>query len=237
MYEHILSHVKREGKREACGVIIDNFKFIPCRNIHHDPCNFFDIHPDDLIAAEDCGDITAIVHSHPNGNEYLSCGDRIAQLQSGIEWWVVCDNSIYKYRPVPRLLGRKFEHGFLDCYSLFRDAYHLAGINLDDFERSDNWWNGSEELYLKNMEAQGFYQVDAALVGDVILMCLGSQRANHSAIYTGDQHILHHAPGRLSKRDVYGGFWVKHTHSIWRHNQWLNSAWVGICEDLEKTLN
>ncbi|MBC9184750.1 tail fiber assembly protein, partial [Escherichia coli] len=30
----------------------------------------------------------------------------------------------------PHLTGRRFEHGVTDCYTLFRDAYHLAGIEM-----------------------------------------------------------------------------------------------------------
>ncbi|EIN27790.1 hypothetical protein ECFDA504_1361, partial [Escherichia coli FDA504] len=42
-----------------------------------------------------------------------------------------------------------------DCYTLFRDAYHLAGIDMPDFEREDDWWRNGQNLYLDNMEATG----------------------------------------------------------------------------------
>jgi proteasome lid subunit RPN8/RPN11 len=90
---------------------------------------------------------------------------------TGLPWWLASDGKIRKYRPVPLLLGRKFEHGIMDCYTLFRDAYHLCGIDLPDFERTNGWWLRGENLYLNNMPRNGFYQVSpaGAQPGDVII--------------------------------------------------------------------
>ena len=67
--------------------------------------------------------------------------------------------AIHKFRCVPHLTGRRFEHGVTDCYTLFRDAYHLAGIEMPDFHREDDWWRHGQNLYLDNLEATGLYQV------------------------------------------------------------------------------
>ncbi|STJ81961.1 tail component [Escherichia coli] len=74
-------------------------------------------------------------------------------------WWLVCRGTIHKFRCVPHLTGRRFEHGVTDCYTLFRDAYHLAGIEMPDFHREDDWWRNGQNLYLDNLEATGLYQV------------------------------------------------------------------------------
>mgnify|MGYP002139557124 CR=1 FL=1 len=60
----------------------------------------------------------------------------------------------------------------MDCYTLFRDAYHLCGIDLPDFGRTNGWWLRGENLYLANMQVNGFYQVSMqdAQPGDVILV-------------------------------------------------------------------
>jgi cell wall-associated NlpC family hydrolase len=68
----------------------------------------------------------------------VSGADRQMQV-TGLSWWLASDGELRKYRPVPLLLGRKFEHGIMDCYTLFRDAY-LCGIDLPDFERTNGWW-------------------------------------------------------------------------------------------------
>ncbi len=112
---------------------------------------------------------------------------------------------IHKFRCVPHLTGRLFEHGVTDCYTLFRDAYHLAGIDMPDFEREDDWWRNGQNLYLDNMEATGFYRISlpSAQPGDILLCCFGASVANHAAIYCGNGELLHHLPEQLSKRERY----------------------------------
>ncbi len=115
--------------------------------------------PEDWLRAEMQGEIVALVHSHPGGLPWLSEADRRLQVQSDLPWWLVCRGAIHKFRCVPHLTGRRFEHGVTDCYTLFRDAYHLAGIEMPDFHRGDDWWRHGQNLYLDNMEATGFYRV------------------------------------------------------------------------------
>ncbi|QAV01886.1 C40 family peptidase [Escherichia coli] len=173
-------------------------------------------------------------HSHPGGLPWLSEADRRLQVQSDLPWWLVCRGTIHKFRCVPHLTGRRFEHGVTDCYTLFRDAYHLAGIEMPDFHREDDWWRHGQNLYLDNLEATGLYQValSAAQPGDVLLCCFGSSVPNHAAIYCGDGELLHHIPEQLSKRERYTDKWQRRTHSLWRHREWHASAFTGICNDL-----
>ncbi|MGN5509353.1 NlpC/P60 family protein, partial [Campylobacter coli] len=53
-------------------------------------------------------------------------------------------------------------------------------------------------------------------VGDVILMQILSDRVNHAAVFLGGDLILHHLYGRLSKTDVFGGYWLRNTRMIIR---------------------
>jgi hypothetical protein len=55
---------------------------------------------------------------------------------------------------------------------------------------------------------------DNLKVGDCFLMQVASPVPNHAAVYLGDGLILHHLQGRLSSRDVYGGYWQKVTTHI-----------------------
>ncbi len=161
-------------------------------------------------------------------------GDRRLQVQSDLPWLLVCRGAIHKFRCVPHLTGRRFEHGVTDCYTLFRDAYHLAGIEMPDFHRGDDWWRHGQNLYLDNLEATGFYRVvlTEAQPGDVLLCCFGSSVPNHAAIYCGDGELLHHIPEQLSKRERYTDKWQRRTHSLWRHRAWRASAFTGIYNDL-----
>ncbi len=121
-------------------------------NISAEPEAYFRIAPEDWLRAEMQGEIVALVHSHPGGLPWLSEADRRLQIKkctvlvAGLP-----GGEIHKFRCVPHLTGRRFEHGVTDCYTLFRDAYHLAGIDMPDFEREDDWWRNGQNLYLDNM--------------------------------------------------------------------------------------
>lgn len=238
--QQILAHAKACEPQESCGFVIDAgqaIRYMPCQNIALMPEEYFEISPDDWLKAQSLGEITALVHSHPDGQPILSEADRAAQHRTALPWWLVCNQQIIKFRNIEPLIGRSFEHGVMDCFTLMRDAYHLAGVELENYERNDEWWKTEQNLYLDNMEKSQFFQVEDAQSGDVILVCLGSDKANHAAIYCGEQQVLHHCPQRLSKRDIYSGYWLKYTHSIWRHKQWQPYGFTAICNDMAVNLN
>ncbi|KLH56493.1 tail protein [Escherichia coli] len=182
------------------------------------------------VPAESCG----FVVRTPEGERYIPCVNISAEPEAALSWWLVCRGDIHKFRCVPHLTGRRFEHGVTDCYTLFRDAYHLAGIDMPDFEREDDWWRNGQNLYLDNMAVTGFYRVplSSAQAGDILLCCFGASVANHAAIYCGNGELLHHLPEQLSKRERYSEKWQRRTHSVWRHRHWHASAFTGICNDL-----
>ena len=222
----ILDHAKQCEPQEACGLILSDPMmgerfYYPCQNIATDPLNFFEITPEEQIEAEKLGWIEAIVHSHPNGEPVLSLADRQMFAHTDCDWLLVCDGKLQRFPKIPPLIGRDFKHGKTDCYTLFKDFYFLAGLDMDEFNRSDEWWHNGQNLYLDNLEGQGFKRLDSQetlQIGDVILMQVGANVPNHAGIYLGSQMVLHHSPKRLSKRDLYDGYWLKHTHSIWRHH-------------------
>ena len=232
MKTQIFNHAKQCGEAECCGFVIDNKTYLPCNNISPTPTETFEIATEDWIKAEESGVITAVVHSHPNGLPILSEADQFYQQQTGLDWWLVCNNKIHKFRYIKPLLGREFNHGETDCLTLFRDAYMLTGIDLPDYERQDDWWHNGQNLYLDLLPKNKFERVEDVQEGDIILVCLGSTVPNHAAIYIGNQFILHHCPNRLSKRDLYDGFWLKYTHSVWRHKQWQSFAFTAILNNM-----
>ncbi|HBK1587255.1 TPA: phage tail protein [Escherichia coli] len=212
----ILAHARRCAPAESCGFVVrtpEGERYIPCVNISAEPEAYFRIAPEDWLRAEMQGEIVALVHSHPGGLPWLSEADRRLQIKSALSWWLVCRG---------------------ECYTLFRDAYHLAGIDMPDFEREDDWWRNGQNLYLDNMEATGFYRISlpSAQPGDILLCCFGASVANHAAIYCGNGELLHHLPEQLSKRERYSEKWQRRTHSVWRHRHWHASAFTGICNDL-----
>ncbi|EMW90665.1 bacteriophage lambda tail assembly I family protein [Escherichia coli 2731150] len=197
----ILAHARRCAPAESCGFVVstpEGERYFPCVNISGEPEAYFRMSPEDWLQAEMQGEIVALVHSHPGGLPWLSEADRRLQVQSDLPWWLVCRGEIHKFRCVPHLTGRRFEHGVTDCYTLFRDAYHLAGIEMPDFHREDDWWR-TVRISIWIIWRHRAYQVplSAAQPGDVLLCCFGSSVPNHAAIYCGDGELLHHIPEQL----------------------------------------
>lgn len=237
--DEILAHAEAEYPKESCGFVVNSNGrqiYIPCKNVADDPENFFEIAPEEVAKIYINYEPLAVVHSHPDGTSYLSTDDRTYQVNTNLDWWLVCDNKVHKFRPISPLLGREFKHGELDCYTIFRDCYMLAGVDLPDFEREDKWWWHDQNLYLDNLEKNGFYKVETPEIGDIILMQIQSDVPNHVGVYVGNQMILHHITNRLSKRDLYDGYWQNSTHSIWRYKWKSQLNFKAILNDLEMNL-
>lgn len=234
----IHAHALEAYPREACGVIVvrrGRERYVPCQNLAAMPDEHFVLSPRDLAAAEDQGEVTAIVHSHPDMPARPSEADRVGCERSELPWVIVSvmpgvsgpavvDTQVIEPSGYEApLVGRTWAHGVLDCWALCRDWYaRERGVLLPDPPRADGWWDdGASDLYGDaSMAAAGFRKVDLAGIapGDLILMQIRSKNLvpNHAAIYIGDGHILHHMHGRLSSRDVYGGYWQEVTRSVWR---------------------
>lgn len=225
-----LAHAADEFPREACGLLIvqkGRETYIPCRNIGVGTDQFV-IHPEDYVRADRLGEIVGVFHSHPHLPADPSQADKVACEASGLPWFIVSYPSGQWHETQPSgymapLVGRAWAHGVLDCYSVIRDWYRAErGIDLPNFDRFDEWWKRGQNLYLDNFGSVGFEALGAVQsqdmeVGDVLLMQVASPVPNHAAIYLGDGLILHHLQGRLSSRDVYGGYWQKITTHILRH--------------------
>lgn len=235
--QQILAHAQAAAPDECCGLVIaaaDGELYQPLTNSATE-ADTFDIDPADWIAAEEQGEIVAVVHSHPTGPAVLSTADRLAQRATAVPWWLVANEQLHKFCNVPPLLARQFDHGTTDCLTLILDAYHLSGLELGNYAREDDWWDTEQDLYLENLPTAGFEQLGAECapqLGDLVLICLGGVKACHGAIYLGDGYLLHHPINRLSKRDLYGGYWQHQTHSIWRHKQWQQCDFTAILNDL-----
>jgi proteasome lid subunit RPN8/RPN11 len=225
-----LEHARADYPREACGLLVirkGREVYARCRNIGVGTDQFV-IHPEDYAAADIQGEIVGVVHSHPGMSPEPSQADRVACEASGLPWHIVGFPSEDWVRIEPTgfvapLVGREWSHGVLDCYSLVRDWFRSErGVLLPNFARFDDWWKRGENLYLDNFAQVGFEAVNFADLrslqpGDCFLMQVASPVPNHAAVYLGDGLILHHLQGRLSSRDVYGGYWQKVTTHVLKY--------------------
>lgn len=236
-------HAAAAYPAEACGLIVAAHAsgeplYWPCRNAAPAAAGAdrFVLHPEDFAQAEDTGTVLAVLHTHPNASANPSMADRVGCERSGLPWLIVGWPGGHVVSLAPEgfsapLVGREFAHGVLDCYTLIQDYYvRELGITLPDFDREDGWWErqrpgGPQELYVAGHESAGFVAVAGPpCLHDVIAMQVMADVVNHAGVYVGDGVLLHHLWGRLSCRDVYGGYWARHTRYIWRHRSLLGAA-------------
>ncbi len=234
-------HAITEYPKESCGLVLIHEgveEYYPCKNTAVSKSEHFVMNPVDYADAEDRGEITAVVHSHPDVSPKPSEADRVSCERSGLPWYIFSvhknvETGIvdcigdYAFNPSgykSPLIGREFSYGILDCYTLIQDYYKEEfGIDLIDpidknIDHHDGWWLKGYKFYEENYEAFGWERVnDAPRKGDVVLMQIRSKTPNHAAVYLGDGHILHHLYGRLSSRDVYGGYWRETTRYMIRY--------------------
>ena len=101
---------------------------------------YFRMDPADYLQAQVAGDVVAWSTAIPmacriSAMLIAACRCRVAcrggwSAMTGYTNFAACRSSP----------GGHLEHGVTDCYTLFRDAYHLAGIEMPDFARREDWW-------------------------------------------------------------------------------------------------
>ena len=217
-----LEHAKQEDPKESCGLLLNirgKEEYFPCRNLSMTAHQCFIIDPEDYVRADNTGDITAIVHSHPVTPAVASEADKISCEESNLPWHIVNPKTETwgYYEPCgykPDLIGQPWVWGVSDCWSLVRRYYkEKLNIELRDWERPttpEEFIN--DPMFERCAEATGFRELknDEKLENnDLLFMSILANGLNHVAIFL-DGDVLHHLTDRLSCKEPY--------------NQWLQKC-------------
>lgn len=231
-------YAMRLAPQEACALILADGTLWAAKNIHPDPERFFTIEPEAWAAPQE---VVAVLHSHTPGPDvdkkgnlvaplpHPSADDMNSQIASGLPWGIVLCNGEYAADPfwfgdqVPTapLLGRPFQSGIWDCWSLIRDWYkETYDIVLHNEGRNDKWWDEENPPnFYDQFEQAGFVRVQRGnqpMRGDVFVCKVHSPVYNHGGVYLGEGTILHHLAFQLSVRTP-AVRWHSKMDNLFRH--------------------
>lgn len=213
------AHALQEYPKESCGLVINNV-YIPYENVAEDPLKAFEFAAsvkEDLVAC------TAIIHSHPDGNDFPSKTDMQGQIDTDRIWGIIKCTATVAKDPVfwgdfmleEPLIGRSFIPGVSDCYALARAYFwQTKKIKLLEVARDPEWWESGDNLYVDLFTEAGFKTItmSEAVEGDCFIGKVLSEVSNHGGIILNKGLALHILSKRLSRREPIGP-WLKYvTH-------------------------
>jgi cell wall-associated NlpC family hydrolase len=113
--------------------------------------------------------------------------------------------------------------GKRDCYALVRDFMRdNFNVELTNFARPHDWSSDEIDLFENLHEVDGWvkhtdFRVKELRPGDVLAMSVGESNPNHLAVFVGDDTIVHHLYGKMSRYEPFAGFWRNHISYMLRH--------------------
>ena len=216
---------------EGCGLLINKrgkivLKF--CENVAEDKEETFQIDPKEYVKARLSGDIYGIVHSHPDISCEPSEADKRASDHLGIPYIIYSLPDAEKFVYTPKrlnnpLLGREYEFGKYDCWSLVRDYYRQElDIELPMLKFEYDWWEKGLNYFDDLYKSFGFVKVEEPQTHDVILFQVTGGVPNHCGVYLKEGLFMHHAEDRLSCREsLYSPIWRKNIVGYCRCKQFI----------------
>ena len=230
VYKEVKAQALLEYPKECCGFIIEKdekFSIIPCKNSAANPREDFVIDGDEHFKIIESNNIVGYYHSHPTGQAVPSMADKTVCEnvdKPGLIYSVPEDNFV-EFLPcgfTAPYVGRKFVFTIHDCATLVQDFYAQEFcVKLEPFSRTmRDFFHGFSGLK-EYTEKNNLFEIDGELKrGDILLMTIGKAKVpNHSAIYLGDNHILHQLYNRVSAIEAYQGYWKARTIKVVRHKK------------------
>jgi len=227
--EAALAHAKDQDPKECCGLLLNirgKERYHPCRNLSAQSDEYFILDPEDYIKGSNLGEITAIIHSHPDTPPVASQADKMSCEQTKLPWYIVNPKTEKwgYYEPCgyeAPLLGRPWVWAVTDCWSLVVDWYKKEkGIKLLDYERPTRIEDFTDDpVFERYLPSRGFRLLrpeEPLINGDVLAMSILGKGLNHVAIFI-DGDVLHHSADRLSCREPYSPWLLKCTGGRYRY--------------------
>lgn len=223
---------------EICGLLVyknDQIFTYQCKNISRNPSLSFIIDPKDCLKVSlEEGEIVASYHSHTNDFSDFSDLDKVNANEHEIRsiLYFFKEDKFFEYVPNKcknPYIGRYFELGKNDCFSLIRDYFNRElHIQINDYLRDKNWSIRDPFLYDENFRKEKFLEISGGAIenlnllkkNDVILMNLYGKTSTHAAIYLGNGTILHHPRG-YSKIEELNDFYKRRSTHILRHESFV----------------
>lgn len=242
MFNDLVAFVRKEAAdkypNEACGLVVRvGKKSIPvsCKNVAANPATHFVMDVVDYAKAAAMGEVIGVWHTHVDIPPRPSDADKVGCENSEMPWYITSVyrvNGEFQFSEMTVIepsgfemdyVGRPYAFGCMDCWSLVRDYYRREfGIRLGDYQRIERFWANGHDFFGDNWKREGFKRLingEEPQTGDLFVIQTDGAIPNHIAIYLGNEMILHHCHGRLSRRDIYGGYWQKHTIYHLRHEK------------------
>ena len=166
---------------EACGFLVrtrgEKYRFMEARNVSEDPRNTFVMHAEDIIAAEDAGEVVAIWHSHVDQSAEASDADRAGCEATEVPWLILAirksvdAEAPYHFSEMNVItpegfempyLGRPYVFGVFDCWMLCRDYLKRefnVELNANAHLHIPSWYTGDDDILDQNYRNEGLVRL------------------------------------------------------------------------------
>ena len=111
------------------------------------------------------------------------------------------------------LIGFRYQEEVHDCFQLMRQYFARLDINIRDYAFPSDWWETSDNLYLKHYADEGFNAITTdnwkPQLHDVMLVqgSLATPTPTHAGVLCAPNLVLHHYTGRLSEVTAFKSPW------------------------------
>lgn len=206
----------KNSKDEICGFILEKDgtpRIFSCQNSALNPHSLFKISAREFLMAENFGNIVAVYHSQFEKDE-LSESDIKNRDHHNLPYVLYClrtNNFSISYPGQSKskydiYLGRIFDLGKCDCFSLVRDFY-LTELKIDipDFYRQNLWYEEDPIRIEKEARNLGFTLLSPTSKLEkhdiLIFSCESRKYPRHFGIYLDGREFLHHPRNDFSRID------------------------------------